>query len=1397
MERALADPNSGGQFFLDTQKAAVTEDLGLWDYAAAGATGIYHGAALQLPEQSMRVLHRLSSVVGAKDMQEFARNKLDEYQTLREEDPYWQPDARWNESYFARSLYEGFQSSVSSLAFMLPGIALAPVAGAAGAAGIGIHFLMGATSGGVLAGIAEYDSFMDDAYRELGALNPNITREDIEDEQFWNALMSGFAEGGFEFAGDVLGGHLMGLMGKGVLKPAAGQVIDTATRQLLENQVKANVFGARNVLGKLMKNVTHGIVSNVPSEMATAATQDWIRENAGMDSQGRWNAMLAAIGPAAVSGAAFGAAGTPFAMAREGVQAQKYLNQIDPATNTISPAVAASELNRMAHDFQQAYLQDQLGEVGFNFAQENILNNGNLSEAQAQTLALAINEKLKAETVRTGVDVDQQWRNFKAEDYQTLQGVVTDITTAGMTTEQLVQNNAENLVRGLNESAQDALIQNYAVQDDAGGFGIDLDALSADLNQWLKDPSKVDAPAEVQNALADMSGDILAGYEGTRQRNTAPKSGELVDTLKAAAKRKNGTEVPRERPKLYQPRDASTLENAVREIAANPAATNADIAKTIAQQMQLNLNPWTLPSDAQAIFATVDAALADVTEPIRRKISDEVRLKEATADMEANGYTQEGIDSLYGDVVGSAEGTFSERLAKAILYQNILIENVTELARAYDATPTAEAGMELRMGIELYKGIHTQMRGLRAESGRGLRLWAQLGKDGRLDLHHLNEMFDQVGGHASTEKIVSAVLSANVDGTKNVQKALNATMWDRTQAMIVEHMTLGMVSNAPTHIVNTAGNFMTLFNEVWNRFVGQTLSTDTNGIVSGEVGAMLSSVPESIRGIREIWTKHRQDYKSLPSAIYNIDKLQWNLATNSTIMDDAGIQNRALTYENARGVLDPLLPGGDVPALSSAHDAVTGGLSTAIEYYGRALGLVGKSLLTADQFFKTVAFNMEKAALNHRRATQAAGVEGGPTYEAALRQLQARPFKEDVAAAMRFAKKVTFQDDLGKIGSGINRIRSEVPITRVVIPFLKTPINILKYGLAHTPVISQFVDTVRQELNSQNIATRQLAEARVMTGTLMWASALGLATQGFLTGAGPQDPETRKQLEATGWQANSLRIPTKDGDIYFGLDRFDPGAFIFNTAASFVEISEYLSGEDAEQASMAAIAVAVQTVTDRTYLESVSNFLDAVTQLDASKGQAAARNVINSLVIPASGLARGVARGIDPVAREADTVFNSIRASIPGLSRSVPERRNFLGEVVDQRQQWGTNFLSPVRKGRDKQDPVYDEVARLSLAGYRMPTTPNRTWTAPGGGRKGRLDAAQMAAYMRLSGTEYRINNQTMKEHLNRVVTSAGYAQATDEQRAAIINSAVSTYRTRAKSEMMRGDPGVRYLLGL
>ena len=321
----------------------------------------------------------------------------------------------------------------------------------------------------------------------------------------------------------------------------------------------------------------------------------------------------------------------------------------------------------------------------------------------------------------------------------------------------------------------------------------------------------------------------------------------------------------------------------------------------------------------------------------------------------------------------------------------------------------------------------------------------------------------------------------------------------------------------------------------------------------------------------------------------------------------------------------------------------------------------------------------------------------------------AKNFPDIELAARDTARYQTFTNPLGSTGQYFQGIITNHPWTRYIAPFVRTPVNIVKYAGQRTP-LGVFAKSYKEAIKKGG-AEADLARARVIVGSTAMASIAMLANDGLVTGRGPADYREKSILRETGWQPYSFKI----GDSYYAYNRFEPVGILFGLAADWTDIYKYTDKKFAEENGPEFIELAsmlsasfTENITNKTFLTGISDAINVMFNPDRY-GEASIQRFLASFVPTASYYVR---KNDDPLIRDAQSLTDAFYNRIPGLSTELPARRNVFGEERRFQEGAAPEFLgnvgktfSPVAKSTITNDVVFNELARLKIT----PSTPKRT----------------------------------------------------------------------------------------
>jgi len=317
-----------------------------------------------------------------------------------------------------------------------------------------------------------------------------------------------------------------------------------------------------------------------------------------------------------------------------------------------------------------------------------------------------------------------------------------------------------------------------------------------------------------------------------------------------------------------------------------------------------------------------------------------------------------------------------------------------------------------------------------------------------------------------------------------------------------------------------------------------------------------------------------------------------------------------------------------------------------------------------------------------------------------------------------FARETTFTGKSGEITNILNKLRDHIPVTKFLIPFVNTPMQILSFGWRRTlpgvvlqdiaPRIFKGTQQARLDFSKlgpiEQAAYRgRLATAVASSGALMYYAS---SNRDAITGGGPRNPAERKALEATGWQPYSFVTKSDDGTTsYYSYQRADPFSTMIGIVADIAEFAEMNPRSEGEiSESMIGLSYSiVENMTDKSFLRGLNNVLNVFSDPETY--------IPKTLKDVGSGLA--VPMFLDKIKnydneiliRENRTIVDAILRKLPIKSEQIPPKRTFLGEAVYKQNPLGLAGIANPIYISSKRNDIVDAKIQDMLYGFSMPAT--------------------------------------------------------------------------------------------
>ena len=511
-----------------------------------------------------------------------------------------------------------------------------------------------------------------------------------------------------------------------------------------------------------------------------------------------------------------------------------------------------------------------------------------------------------------------------------------------------------------------------------------------------------------------------------------------------------------------------------------------------------------------------------------------------------------------------------------------------------------------------------------------------------------------------------------------------------------------------------------------------------------------------------------------------------------------------------------------------------------IDKYASYIRLPSRLLLTSDEFFKQLAYRRAarmkaamsgiqqgirdpKALAGHinktidgivteggrmmseeglvREASLIADKQGlkGKEKAAFIIKYKDDNFNPDSSALMQYsmeeAQYLTFTKELQDktLGKVIQEATNKIPYLRFVVPFVRTPTNILKFAFERTPFVTVLKEERQRllaEFNSADPILKARARGKVVTGALTVGGLIDVAfnNREYITGGGPSNEREKEALMATGWRPYSIKI----GDTYFSYQRLDPLATPLGVVADLVEtgIREEAAFDESllEHATTSMVLALTRNATNKSYLAGIQMWADALGDPDRYV-EKLGRNYAGSLV---PNLISQTADYDTQAIKETRSVMDAVKRKL-GMRGSLDTKRNILGEEYVAEQWMGTGFINPIQLSTKKNDPILTEMASLNHA-FRNPR-PSL------GGQIDLLeyenDKGQSANDRQLELLKtVKLRGLSLRQTLNKLIKSRNYQRLSPESEPGLpspriqqINSVLTKYRKEARRQMLREYP--------
>ena len=585
-----------------------------------------------------------------------------------------------------------------------------------------------------------------------------------------------------------------------------------------------------------------------------------------------------------------------------------------------------------------------------------------------------------------------------------------------------------------------------------------------------------------------------------------------------------------------------------------------------------------------------------------------------------------------------------------------------------DIPPSPEELAEFEMKVQQLNATHAMVSGVSSEVGRALNILRSFAEPKAEAEYYasVSRVIDEGGG---PDVILEKIKHINAAG-RNTGKIIDAakeSAFEKFWNGVLKMRYNNMLSSVRTHGANVLGSAIA---GVWEAGVINTLARGIN-------------VAE--RGIRVATRQGKwlQEDDISGYILLNPEQLglirqtgkAWSLAKDMALGREVPPGSFKGKFINEMGMR------------YKPHERPEGVIANVTQ-----LGGVPTRLLEAeDAFFRTIYYQGKLEGLVRTRALAQAG-DDQERYATLYSRWMEDPPEDLRTKAKEFSEKLTFTNDpniygkiLGKLGKAVAGFQNVPYIGRLILPFVKTPVNLFNYTLQQTG-FGQMLNATQtmRDIAGSDARVRAEALSRIAASVGLFFLAKEMWEDGTITGIGSTNPRYAKLMEGTGWKPNAMRV----GDEYVELRRLDPMGLTFGLLASMHDVfhDPDMSELDKLSALGGGFLQLADLMMDRGYMSGLSDVFDAVSSARGGikKVQALASSTALSIVTP--NILRDFREMFDPVQRTMDfdprervTIGGEVRDAdmsdriykqwlnaMPVASKSLPPRVDWKGDPLEK-----------------------------------------------------------------------------------------------------------------------------------
>lgn len=906
-----------------------------------------------------------------------------------------------------------------------------------------------------------------------------------------------------------------------------------------------------------------------------------------------------------------------------------------------------------------------------------------------------------------------------------------------------------------NQSAWEGRLKNVI---EGAGLGVATEALLRGFRYYktqrrarlaAEDALPTTAEQAAKDAADDAARDIIQPVTEDELAALGRPDGDFLEVRQV--------EAPKTRvPDIVSEADVETI-RAQQQQAEFEQAADIEFKPEPEDKIFINYSRINTPDDVQAMIRNMaELKSGEIAEATGGRVSFEEMIDQSSEHFQ-------NLEDLLGRKPGPMSAPEAIAAREAL---NTSSEQLVDLARKASSPSASKADLySFRRAMSVHAAIQNEVFAARAETARALRSWAIPSGTDQMRADAIQQLMDGSGGAAPVEQMARAITQIG-DNPAGLNYVVREGIRAKLGSAFYQTWINGLLSSPKTQLVNALSNSVTALWAIPERLLSATIS--------------------------DVFFRGEIDYGEAAALAYGFGKgTRDGIKLFALGRKAEGIEELADVFEQFSKIE------GHTDAISAeAFGADPAGVwGHFFDYMGKFINAPGNLLNRTDSLFKSVGYRMEVNAQAYRQAVSE-GLEGKELAER-ISDLTLNPSDDLINKGVDFAGYQTFTRPLGEKGQALQRLVAKVPGAKFVLPFMRTPANILKFTFERTPV-ALLSRNIRADIRGGGAAAAS-AWAKITAGSAFMLTVGDFAADGILSGAGPADPKQVKALRRQGWQPYSINL---DGQ-WYAYNRLDPIGTLLGFSADVTEIISQIDEEEGGRLVAAGAVAFAQNFASKTYLQGLYDAIGAVDPRNPTMTPDKWLTKFAGSLIPFSSLTRQITVGMDPQVRQIKTssadpivsdmpnisepvreylanLTNEFRSRVPGYSSDLPPRKDLWGRDITRASGigWAWDLMSPIYSKADNPNKV-DQVILDNKTPVSMPS--------------------QQIQGVKLTGEEYsryvQLAGEPAFEALSGIVTQPGFkrmSEGPDGLKSEVVVNVISRFRRAAQARMLAEFPELR-----